>query len=318
MTKLDFAQIINHVCEANIIAINQIKSIIDPFILEKVAKAILAVEGKIIFSGIGKSGHVAKRAAASCASMGSPAFYLHPAEASHGDLGMISSNDLLIAVSYSGNSFELKSVLEYAKNINCPIIGVASCEDSIVGSKSDLVIKIPKITDITNFPAPFVSTNTISILLDIIIFAVFENKSFSREEYKRLHPGGNIGILMLKVKDLMHRGQELPIVRYNQQMDQVLLEITSKRFGCAGVVNQNDEFLGMITDGDIRRHMAGNLLQLTAQEVMTPLPKTVLQEDEIAEVLVKFTQYKITNAFVVKEKKIIGLIHIHDILQKTN
>ena len=288
--------------------------------------AILAVEGRIIVSGMGKSGHVGRKIAATLASTGTPALFLHPAEASHGDLGMVTRSDALLMLSNSGETAELADLITYGKRLSIPLIGVANNPESRLLQASDVALLLPKAQEACPMGlAPTTSTTMMLALGDALAVALMERRGFSAEQYRDFHPGGSLGKKLIRVSDIMHREEELPLVKPNTSMRDVLITMTSGKYGgftgYAGVVDKSGALVGIITDGDLRRHMEPALLYRKAREVMTPNPKTV-PPDMLAAAALTFMNAKppkVTHLFVVDPKasvkKPIGFLSVHDCLR---
>lgn len=273
-------------------------------------------KGRIIITGMGKSGHIGKKIAASLASTGTPSFFVHPAEASHGDLGMITEDDVVIAISNSGESRELLDILNYCKRFGIILISITKNPQSSLGKAGDVVLELPNNGEACPLGlAPTNSTTATLVLGDILTIGMLERKGFSKEDFNDRHPGGKLGSILKRVSDLMHIGEEMPILEENANMQAVLLEMTSKRLGCVGFINQNGELVGMLTDGDLRRCLSATILEKKAYEVMTKNPKTISPDAMTAEALKIMHDKKITNLFVVQNNNIpVGVIHIHDLL----
>jgi len=271
--------------------------------------------GRIIVTGMGKSGHIGRKIAASLASTGTPSFFVHPAEASHGDLGMITEDDVVIAISNSGESRELIDIINYCKRFGIKIIAITKNAESSLGKAGDVVLELPKYEEACPLGlAPTSSTTATLVLGDILTVGLIERKGFSKEDFNLRHPGGKLGSILKRVGDLMHTGQEMPLLDENSNMQAVLLEMTSKCLGCVGLVNTNGELTGMITDGDLRRYLSSSVLDKKAVNLMTKNPKTVTKDMLSAEALKIMHDKKITNMFVVDGTYPIGVIHIHDLL----
>ena len=274
-------------------------------------------KGRIIITGMGKSGHIGKKIAASLASTGTPSFFVHPAEASHGDLGMITEDDVIIAISNSGESKELIDILNYAKRFGINLIAITKNPESSLGKAGTVVLQLPNNGEACPLGlAPTSSTTATLVLGDILTTCMIERKGFTKTDFNDRHPGGKLGSILQRVSDLMHVGQDMPILEENASMKSVLLEMTSKRLGCVGLINQAGILTGLITDGDLRRCLTEKILDEKAINVMTKNPKTVAKDVMAAEVLKIMHGKKITNMFVVENGKPVGVIHIHDLLNK--
>ena len=292
----------------------------------KAIDAILSVDGRVIVSGMGKSGHIARKIAATLASTGTPALFLHPAEASHGDLGMVTRADALLMLSNSGDTAELTDLITYAKRLSIPLIGMANNSDSRLLQASDVALLLPKAQEACPMGlAPTTSTTMMLALGDALAVALMERRGFSADQYRDFHPGGTLGKKLIRVSDIMHQGEELPLVAPETPMREVLITMTSGKFGgiagYAGIVDKKGALIGIITDGDLRRHMEPGLIDRLARDVMTPKPKTVPPQMLAAEALTVMNAKppKVTHLFVVDPEgevaKPLGFISVHDILR---
>ena len=301
--------------ECEIDAINELKNLLN----EDLTKALDMIQnacGRIVLTGMGKSGHIAKKIAASLASTGTPSFFLHPAEASHGDLGMITTDDVIIAISNSGESKELIDILNYSKRFGIKLIAVTKNPESSLGKAGDIVLKLPNSKEACPLGlAPTSSTTSTLVLGDIITVALIERKGFSKAQFNQRHPGGKLGSILQKVKDLMHTGNEMPVLNENAKINDIILEMTSKRLGCVGFINDDGFLTGIFTDGDLRRCINQNLQSVTAKDIMTKKPITIDKETFATEAIKIMNEKKITNIFVIENDKPIGTIHVHDILK---
>lgn len=284
----------------------------------RAVELMLGARGRVIVSGMGKSGHVARKIAATLASTGTPAQFVHPAEASHGDLGMLTPDDVLLMLSNSGETPELADMIAYSRRFNIPMIGVASRADSTLLKQSDVAITLPRATEACGTGVvPTTSTTMTLALGDALAVALMEHRQFQPEDFRNFHPGGKLGAQLSRVCDLMHAGDALPLVSGTAPMGDTLLEISRKGFGVVGVTDAEGLLTGIITDGDLRRHMEG-LLSLSAGDVMTRNPRTIAP-NALAEAAVGvMNERKITCLFVVdpaQPGQAIGLLHIHDCLR---
>ena len=272
-------------------------------------------KGKIIITGMGKSGHIGKKIAASLASTGTPSFFVHPAEASHGDLGMITEDDVVIAISNSGESKELVDILNYCKRFGIKLITITKNADSTLAKAGDVLLQLPNNGEATPLGlAPTTSTTAPLVLGDLLTTCLIERKGFTKTDFNERHPGGKLGSILQKVSDLMHTGNEIPVLTENAPMQQVLLEMTSKRLGCVGFINDKEELTGILTDGDLRRCLSPDVLDKKAIDVMTRNPKTVSKDSMASSAMKIMHDKKITNLFVVENNRPVGVIHIHDLL----
>ena len=283
--------------------------------LTKALDAMQQAQGRIIITGMGKSGHIGKKIAASLASTGTPSFFVHPAEASHGDLGMITEDDVVIAISNSGESKELIDILNYCKRFGIKLISITKNPESSLGKAGDIVLELPNNGEACPLGlAPTNSTTATLVLGDILTAGLIQRKGFTKADFNARHPGGKLGSILQKVSDLMHTNSDMPILEENSDMHRVLLEMTSKRLGCVGFINNNGELTGMLTDGDLRRCLSAQILEEKAINIMTKNPKTIHKDMMASEAMKIMHDKKITNIFIVENKKPIGVIHIHDLL----
>lgn len=272
--------------DSEIRAIEELKKSLDAESLTKALDFMQNSTGRIIITGMGKSGHIGKKIAASLASTGTPSFFVHPAEASHGDLGMITDDDVVIAISNSGESRELIDILNYCKRFGIKLIAITKNQDSSLGKAGDVVLLLPNNGEACPLGlAPTSSTTATLVLGDILTIRMIERKGFSKEDFNDRHPGGKLGSILKRVSDLMHTGQDMPLLDENANMQAVLLEMTSKRLGCVGFVNSAGILTGILTDGDLRRCLSAQILSEKAADLMTRNPKTIAPEAMTAEAL---------------------------------
>jgi arabinose-5-phosphate isomerase len=279
---------------------------------------LLAASGRVIVSGMGKSGHIARKIAATLSSTGTPAYFVHPAEASHGDMGAITRADVLLMLSWGGETAELSDLLTYAKRFSIPLVAVAANPDSTLIKAADVKLVLPRAPEACpNGLAPTTSTTMMLALGDAIAVALMERKDFSADQYRDFHPGGSLGRKLIRVRDLMHSGDEIPLVAEATRMGDVLMAMASGRLGCVGVVNDKGGLIGIVTDGDVRRHFADK--DLSAGEVMTKGPKVAAPDQLAAEALALMTDCKITQLFVLAPDdagaRPLGVLHVHDCLK---
>ena len=286
--------------------------------LAHAAQVILDAPGRVIVSGMGKSGHVGKKIAATFASTGTPAHFVHPAEASHGDLGMISKGDVVLILSNSGETPELADLIAHTRRFGITMIGVASRAESTLMQQADVQLVLPQLGEACGHGVvPTISTTMTLALGDALAVALMEHREFGAEHFRQFHPGGKLGARLSRVRDLMHGADTLPLVTSSTAMSDTLLVISQKGFGVVGVTDDHNRLIGIITDGDLRRHMDG-LLDRTAGEVMTPAPRTIAPEALAAEALAQMNERKITCLFVVPldgTGESCGILHIHDCLR---
>ena len=273
-------------------------------------------KGRVIVTGLGKSGHIGRKIAATLASTGTPAFFVHAAEASHGDLGMITADDVIIALSWSGETAELKNLINYSRRFRIGLIGITSEADSTLGAASDVALTLPKAREACPHNlAPTTSSLMQLALGDALAVALLEGRGFSALDFGVLHPSGKLGAMLKFVRDLMHSSEAVPLKPLGTRMSDALVEMTSKGFGCVGIVDASGTLMGIVTDGDLRRHMRPDLMTATVDEVMTRNPKTIGSDLLASEALEILNSSKITALIVTDDKRPVGIIHLHDILR---
>ncbi len=280
-------------------------------------ETIHASKGRVVVTGMGKSGHVARKIAATLSSTGTPSFFVHPAEASHGDLGMVTRGDVVIALSNSGEAGELGDIIAFAKRFSIPLIAITSRKDSSLGSEADFVLELPQVAEACPMGlAPTSSTTMMMALGDALAIALLQRNNFTTNDYKMFHPGGKLGRKLLLVKDLMHTGDAVPLAGLATPMSEIILIMTQKTFGCCGILDKADKLVGIITDGDLRRHMGSDLFQLPAEKVMTASPKTINPQALAAEALGRMNEKKITSLLVMGDDgKVCGILRMHELLR---
>ncbi|MBI2717317.1 MAG: KpsF/GutQ family sugar-phosphate isomerase [Rhizobiales bacterium] len=293
---------------------------VDGVLGDAIASAVELIRqarGRVILTGMGKSGHVGRKIASTFASTGTPALFVHPAEASHGDLGMITADDVVLMISNSGESPELRDILTYSRRFAVPLIAITSQPQSSLAQEADIVLPIPQAREACpNGLAPTTSTLLQLALGDALAIALLEDKGFTARDFKNFHPGGKLGAQLLHVRDAMHKRAELPLATVAMPMSEALIVMTSRSYGCLGVVDDEGRLIGIITDGDLRRHMERNLLDRSVGDVMTANPKSIGPEALTSEALEFLNSAKITSLFVVDDEcRPIGLVHIHDLLR---
>ena len=273
-------------------------------------------QGRVIVTGMGKSGHVGRKIASTFASTGTPAFFVHPGEASHGDLGMIATGDVIIALSWSGETAELKNLTDYSRRFRIGLIVVTASVDSTLAKTADVVLPLPAAREACPHNlAPTTSSLMQLALGDALAIALLESRGFTAVDFGLLHPGGKLGALLKLVRDVMHSDASVPLAPLGTRMSHALLEMTAKGFGCVGIVESSGKLVGIITDGDLRRHMRPDLLDLTVDAVMTRAPKTVRPDQLISETLEMLNSTKVTALFAVEAGKPVGILHVHDLLR---
>ena len=285
------------------------------------AAAVATIQGgrgRVIVTGIGKSGHIARKIAATLASTGTPAFFVHPAEASHGDLGMITRDDVILALSWSGETVELRGIVEYSRRFDIALIAMTSAPDSTLGRESDIVLTLPKATEACPHGlAPTTSTLMQLALGDALAIALLEGRGFTAESFHKFHPGGRLGASLHLVRSIMHRGDALPLVPLGTAMSEAVVVMTEKGFGCLGIVDQAGGLAGIVTDGDLRRGLARDLLSRRVDDVMNLAPRTIAPDTLVGEALAMMNtaDRPFTVLFVVEEQRPIGIVHMHDFLR---
>ena len=277
---------------------------------------IRAAQGRVIVTGMGKSGHVARKIASTLASTGTPAFFVHPSEASHGDLGMIANNDVILALSWSGETAELKNIADYSRRHAIKLIAMTAISESTLAKVADVVLSLPQAREACPHNlAPTTSSLMQLALGDALAISLLESHGFTAVDFGLLHPGGKLGTLLKAVRDLMHTGAAMPLSPLGTRMSEAILEMTAKGFGCVGVTDARGLLVGIITDGDLRRHMRDNLLDARVEDVMTRAPKTVRPDQLLSETLDILNVMKVTALFAVEAGKPVGVIHVHDLLR---
>ena len=286
---------------------------------KKFVKAINILKksnGRIILTGVGKSGIIAKKIASTLSSTGSIAQFIHSSDASHGDLGMINNKDVILAFTFSGKTIELNDIFIYSKEKKIPLIIVTGKSNSKLKNISTLCIEISNLKEACPLNlAPTTSTTAMLALGDAIAISLMISKKFTKKNFYSYHPGGQLGKKLLLVKNVMHTGKKLPLIKENVLMTEAIIEMTKKRFGCLGVISKTNKLVGIITDGDLRRHMGNGILEKKTSYIMTKKPKTVDQDIFAIEALDIMEKNKITQVFVTKNNKPIGILHIHDCIE---
>jgi len=277
---------------------------------------LAATQGRVVVTGMGKSGHIARKIAATLASTGTPAQYVHPAEASHGDMGNITRDDSVLALSYSGETPELSDIVAFTRLRKIPLVCIVGRAGTTLERASDVALVLPALVEACPLDlAPTTSSTVMLALGDAVAVALYERRGFSREDFHQLHPGGQLGKRFVKVADIMHPGEAIPLAAPDTAMSDALLTMTNKSFGCVGIVEADGRLVGIITDGDLRRHMGATLLARPARDVMTTAPKTVSPSLLAAQALALMNERAITSVFVVEDGRPVGILHIHDCLR---
>ena len=311
-------QIINEAKRVLKIELESIKTLKTSFneTLYKIVSIILNTKGRVIVTGIGKSGHIANKIAATLSSTGTPAQFVHPAEASHGDLGSITENDCILAFSNSGQSRELNDIINYAKRYGVPLLSISSNKNSILSKKSNYALIFKKPTEACPLNLAPSSSTTMSLIIgDAIAITLLKMRGFNKSNFSNFHPKGNLGKDLVRVSEIMHDKSTLPLVDENDLMSKALIVMTKKSFGCVGVINNKRNLVGIITDGDLRRNMNSAIVNKKTKMVMTAKPRFISSETLVGEALNLMNRKKITSLFVCKNTKPIGIVHIHDLLR---
>lgn len=272
--------------------------------------------GRLVISGMGKSGHVGKKITATLASTGTPALFVHPAEASHGDLGMVTDHDTVIALSKSGESAELRDLINYCKRFSIPLISITQKPQSTLAQQSDVVLLLPDLPEACpNQQAPTTSTTLTMALGDALAVALMKRRGFSATDFRQFHPGGKLGGQLLSVRALMKTGDDLPLIADTATVEQTLHVMSAKNFGCAIVVNMSGALQGFVTDGDIRRHMAPNLTTQPVTSIMAKTPLNIAHDALAAAALAMMNQHNVTQLIVLEERVPVGLVRLYDLLK---
>jgi arabinose-5-phosphate isomerase len=300
-------------------ALEALRAALDDELGPAFAKAVARLggaTGRIIVSGMGKSGHVGRKIAATFASTGTPSFFVHPAEASHGDLGMITPDDVVLALSWSGETAELRDLLNYSRRFRVTVVAVTSSATSALGRAADIALLLPKVAEACPHGLAPTSSTTMQLAIgDALAVALLESRKFTPGDFQRFHPGGKLGAVLTFVRDAMHVGDAIPLAPLGTPMSEALIEMSRKSFGCVGVVDGDGALVGIVTDGDLRRHMGPNLTGMPVEAVMTKNPKVIAPDDLAASALSELQGRAITALFVVENGKPVGLVHIHQLLK---
>ena len=272
--------------------------------------------GKIVVTGVGKSGIIAKKVASTLSSTGSPSQFIHSTEASHGDLGVINKKDVILAFTFSGKTMELNDIFIYSKEKKIPLIIITGKSNSKLENVATVCIEISNLKEACPLDlAPTTSTTVMLALGDAFAVSLMISKKFTKKNFYSYHPGGQLGKKLLLVKNIMHSGKKLPLIKENVPMSTAIIEMTKKRFGCLGVVSKANTLIGIITDGDLRRHMGNSILEKKTTSIMTKKPKTVNKDIFASEALDIMKKSKITQVFITENNKPIGILHIHDCIE---
>lgn len=285
-----------------------------PFV--EAVERIVASRGRLVVTGVGKSGHIGSKLAATFASTGTSAFFVHSGEANHGDLGMIGLEDVILAISWSGETVELKGIVNYSQRFRIPLIAITSRQDSALGRAADVVLLLPKATEACPHGlAPTTSTMMQLAIGDALAIALLEARGFTPSDFKTFHPGGSLGASLIHIRDIMHRGNRLPLVKTGTPMPDAMKVLAQKSFGCVVVTDDAGELAGIVTDGDISRNLSRNLSALAVDDIMTRSPRTIDQNMLASAALKTINENHIGALIVVKANRPIGLVHFHDLLR---
>jgi arabinose-5-phosphate isomerase len=280
------------------------------------ADLIRNAKGRLIVTGLGKSGHIGRKVAATFASTGTPAFFVHAAEASHGDLGMITADDVILALSWSGEQAEMKNLITYSTRFGIPLIAMTAERDSTLSKAADVALTLPKAREACPHNlAPTTSTLMQAAIGDALAIALLESRGFTALQFAHFHPGGKLGAMLKRTSDLMESGEAVPLKPLGTRMSDALVEMTSKGFGCVGIVDARGAIAGIITDGDLRRKMRPDLMTALVDEVMTPNPKTIDRDSLASEALELLYSSKITALIVTDADRPVGIVHMHNLLR---
>jgi arabinose-5-phosphate isomerase len=279
-------------------------------------ETIGASKGRLIVTGLGKSGHIARKMAATFASTGTPAFFVHPSEASHGDLGMITPEDVVLALSWSGETAELKNLIDYAKRFRIKLIAMTAHAESTLGKAADIALVLPQAREACPHNlAPTTSSLMQLALGDALAISLLESRGFSERDFHILHPGGRLGAMLKFVHDVMRTGEAMPLCSSRQLMSEAIIEMSAKGLGCVGIVDDGGKLIGIVTDGDVRRHMKPALMEMPVSDVMTRSPKQCRPDQLVSEIIEALNSHKITAMFVVEGAQPVGVVHLHDLLR---
>jgi len=295
--------------------INLLKKFFDSN-FEDAVKTIFDSNGKVIVTGVGKSGHVGRKISATLSSTGTPSFFIHPTEASHGDMGMIEKNDVILAISWSGETTELGDIVRFAHENKNKLIGLSSNKNSHLANSSDIALNLPNAKEACpNGLAPTTSTTMQLIVGDALAISLLNIRDFNKDNFRSLHPGGRLGAILAKVSDIMHIDDEIPVLNKGSKMSEAIIKISEKGFGCIGIILE-DKLIGIITDGDLRRHMGPEMLDKSVEEIMTKDPISIPKQLLVSEALELINKQGVQGLFITdNEKKPLGFVHFHDLIK---
>jgi len=286
----------------------------EPF--AEAVELLAGITGRVIVTGVGKSGHIGSKIAATLASTGTPAFFVHPSEANHGDLGMIARDDAIIALSWSGETVELKGIVAYARRFAIPLIALTSGENSALAREAGIVLALPHISEACPHGlAPTTSTLLQMVIGDALAVALLEARGFTADHFRTFHPGGRLGANLTRLAEIMHSGEAVPVVPLGASMSQAITVLSKKRFGCVCIVDRAGKLAGIITDGDLARNLDRNLGELAVEDIMTRSPKTVAPQMLANAAIAILNEHNISALVVVEDERPVGVVHFHDLLR---
>ena len=313
---LDFSDIGAKTIRAEADALTELADILGEG-FDRAVSMILDMDGRLVVSGIGKSGHIGRKISSTFASTGTPSFFIHPAEASHGDLGMIDRRDIVLAISKSGESPELRDIVAYCCRHDIPLLAITENPDSALGKAATVVLLLPKLSEACPLGvAPTTSTTMTLALGDALAVACLSHRDFRLHNFREFHPGGKLGQKLARVRDIMHSGNELPIVPLGASIGDAILEMTRTRFGCVGIVDREGKLVGIFTDGDLRRNFPTMVIDHPIDKLMTMNPWKITMDALIEDVAHLFAVHRIPSVFVIVDEKPVGIIHVHDLFER--
>ena len=286
----------------------------EPF--ARAVQTISAITGRVIVTGMGKSGHIGAKIAATLASTGTPAFFVHPAEANHGDLGMIARNDAIIAISWSGESAELRNIVAYSRRFSIPLVAITSGESSALAREADVVLLLPKVAEACPHGlAPTTSTMLQLVIGDALAIALLEQRKFTPDQFRTFHPGGQLGASLMQVREIMHVGDRIPLAAIGSRLKETIETLSRKRFGCVCIVNDDGTVAGIVTSGDLARNLDKALGSLRVDDIMTRKPKVIDPDSLAGEAMALLEDNRISALVVVEQDRPVGIVHFHDLLK---
>ena len=284
--------------------------------LSEAVRLIGEAEGRVIVTGMGKSGHIGAKISATLASTGTPAFFVHPAEAGHGDLGMIRPDDVILALSWSGETAELRAIVYYSRRFRVPLVAVTSGAGSTLAEAADITMVVPRVEEACPHGLAPTSSALVQLALgDALAIALLESRGFSAADFHAFHPGGRLGANLTRISDVMHKGSKVPLAPLGTPMSEAIVLITQKGFGCLGITDAQNRLVGIITDGDLRRNLSNGLLERRVDDVMTPKPRTIAPDELVASAIEILNAAAITALIVAEDGHPVGVVHMHDLLR---